>query len=217
MDTETRYHARTGALVVESLEDELLVYDERTDVAHCLTPVAALVWRTCQDGSSLAELTDVVRDSGSDEDHEQLVLLALADLAEKGLLADAPTQALVSRRDALRRMGQMGAAVAAAPLVVSAAIPSAAAAHSPVTGATPQYHRCNSSSDCIAGTVCTAGTAGQGGSSTGQTFCFPSAQTCYSSGTKPNGQNCDGAVGRNLTCCSGACAGNFCSATGAVA
>ena len=39
--------ARSEELVIEELGDELLVYDERTQRAHCLSATAARVWRAC--------------------------------------------------------------------------------------------------------------------------------------------------------------------------
>ena len=46
--------ARTEELGVEEIGDELLVYDQRSDQAHCLGSAAARVWRAC-DGTRTVE------------------------------------------------------------------------------------------------------------------------------------------------------------------
>ena len=46
--------ARSEDLIVEELGEELLVYDMKADRGHCLSPVAARVWRRC-DGRTHAK------------------------------------------------------------------------------------------------------------------------------------------------------------------
>ena len=115
-----RPRARDEGLVVQELGDESLVYDRKTEIAHCLGAVAARVWRGCdgeRDVRALASFAHVP---------EELVADALEELQLNGLLADeAPssvdTVAGVSRRDALRRIAVTGLAASSVPLIVSAA------------------------------------------------------------------------------------------------
>lgn len=120
-----RPQAREEALVVQELGDEYLVYDREADVAHCLSPVAAQIWAACDgqhDVAGLARLADA---------SEELVGEALAELRNKNLLTDEDRQPApeigVSRRHAVRRIAAAGAAMTAAPLVISAALQPASA------------------------------------------------------------------------------------------
>src|SRR4051794_36757003 len=118
---------RREGLIVESFDDELLLYDSDSARAHSLNRVAAAVW----------ELSDGVRDAkelanaaGVTEDD---VWRALSQLEERNLLdGDLPRRISgpeYSRRQAVRRMGLIGASAAfAAPLVKSIVVPTAAQA-----------------------------------------------------------------------------------------
>jgi hypothetical protein len=116
---------RREGLIVEELDGELLVYDTERDRAHSLNAVAAAVWQACdgvRDPKAIAEAAGVTDDD---------VWRALSQLDERGLLAgDLPRRMSgpeYSRRQAVRRMGLIGASAAfAAPLVKSIAIPTSA-------------------------------------------------------------------------------------------
>src|SRR3954463_10160017 len=76
--------ARSTELVVEELADELLVYDLRSDEAHCLGATAARVWRACDGENTVAALeTELGLDAAS-------VAKALEDLDRCALLQAAP-------------------------------------------------------------------------------------------------------------------------------
>jgi hypothetical protein len=118
---------RREGLIVESLEDELVVYDTERNRAHSLNGVAAAVWEACdgvRDSAALAEAVGVTEDD---------VWRALSQLEERGLLdGELPRRMSgpeYSRRQAVRRMGLIGASAAfAAPLVKSIVVPTAAQA-----------------------------------------------------------------------------------------
>jgi hypothetical protein len=111
--------ARQDGLLEETVGEELLLYDQESHTAHCLSPVAACVWRHCdgeRDMTGLAELAGV---------SEDLVAEALHELREKDLIDAEPVliQDRVpgeSRREAIGRVARYGAAATAVPLVVSA-------------------------------------------------------------------------------------------------
>jgi hypothetical protein len=48
--------ARTEGLVVQTLADEVLVYDLERHKAHCLNHAAALIWKHCDGRTSVAEM-----------------------------------------------------------------------------------------------------------------------------------------------------------------
>jgi hypothetical protein len=111
--------ARQDGLLEEAVGEELLLYDRESHTAHCLSPLAACVWRHCDGARDLAEVAVV---SGVSED---LVADALHELREKDLLDAEPelTQSAVpgeSRREAIGRVARYGAAAAAGSMIVSA-------------------------------------------------------------------------------------------------
>jgi hypothetical protein len=192
MNASSFYSARSADLVVQEHGDELLVYDERTEVAHCLSPIAALVWRTCGDRTDLNRITEAVEAEHPHVDAVTMVALAIQELQEKALLEATPGTGL-SRRQMMRRLASAGAAAASVPLVVSAtiAVPQAAAygtggLHAPCT---------NSATDCQSGFTCQSG------------HCYTTGQTCGAGGVSPPSGTCPRA-GTNPTCCSGNCQDN---------
>jgi Coenzyme PQQ synthesis protein D (PqqD) len=119
--------SRREGLIVETLEDELLVYDSERTRAHTLNPVAAAVWQACDGARDAKELANA---AGVTEDD---VWRALSQLEERDLLdGELPRRMSgpeYSRRQAVRRMGLIGASAAfAAPLVKSIVVPTAAQA-----------------------------------------------------------------------------------------
>jgi hypothetical protein len=111
--------ARRDGLLEETLGEELLLYDQNSHTAHCLSPIAACLWRHCDGERDVTELAEL---AGS---NERLVADALQELREKDLLDGEPalTQSAVpgvSRREAIGRIARAGAAAAGASLIVSA-------------------------------------------------------------------------------------------------
>lgn len=115
--------ARTEDLVVEDFSDEVLIYDQRSDQAHCLSREAAMVWRVCDGRTPVAELATAL---GLDHD---VVVRAVEELETCGLLDSAPATG-VTRREATLRMARVGGAAMAAPLIYSIAAPTPALAAS---------------------------------------------------------------------------------------
>jgi hypothetical protein len=119
MQQQSLPRARQGGLLEEAVGEELLIYDRDSHIAHCLSPVAACVWRHCdgeRDVTELARLTGV---------SENLVADALYELREKDLL-DAEPQLMqstvpgISRREMIGRGVRYGAVAAAGSMIVSA-------------------------------------------------------------------------------------------------
>jgi hypothetical protein len=115
----SRPRARQDGLLEERVGEELLLYDQETHTAHCLSPIAASVWRHCDGEHDLAELAVI---AGVSED---LIASALYELRQKELLDTEPalTQSTIpgeSRREAIVRTARYGAAAAAGSMIVSA-------------------------------------------------------------------------------------------------
>src|SRR5579863_295005 len=103
--------ARRDGLLEEPVGEELLLYDQESHTAHCLSPIAACVWRHCDGERDVAELGRLAGAS------EGLVAGALYELREKDLLVAEPelmqsTVSGESRREAIVRVARYGAAAA---------------------------------------------------------------------------------------------------------
>lgn len=141
-------HARRSRLVVRELADETLVYDVEGHRAHCLNPTAALVWGLCDGENTVPRIAEKMGERLSARVPEELVRLALDQLADRGLLAPGDARPAtanpIPRRAMVRRLGL--AAAIALPLVTSIISPTPAMAQSPCT-----------ETSCPPGTTCQAG------------------------------------------------------------
>jgi hypothetical protein len=130
---QARPLGRSEGLLTEQVDGELLVYDETDDVACRLNATAALVWRNCDGRRTVSDLLVILRAEVGDAADEDMVLIALDDLVEHGLIVSGyePRESAairLSRRRFFRRAGVAGAAAMAAPVVYSMVVPAAAAA-----------------------------------------------------------------------------------------
>lgn len=121
--------ARQDGLLEETVGEELLLYDQDSHTAHCLSPIAACVWRHCDGEHDLAGLAELAGAS------ERLVADSLQELREKDLLVAEPElmQSAIpgeSRREAIGRVARYGVAAAAGSLIVSASAATPAMASS---------------------------------------------------------------------------------------
>jgi hypothetical protein len=177
-------NARSAGLAVEDLGDEILIYDDRTDTAHCLSVTAARVWRACdgatpvvaflvQSGLSRSDLTSALN---------RLDDLSLLDR----VLRVEPARPGISRRQAVGRM----AAAAMGPLIVSVAAPTAMAIASRLPRTNCQDLSTGSSTvnDCATGTYCCSGGSGTSNccnntaSSNLNGCCATATRCCYVTG-----------------------------------
>ena len=101
------------------------IYDDRTQVAHCLSAEAAAVWTRCDGRLSLSELAQQLALA------PDVVERAVDALHDCGLLDEDPAPSRgYSRREAAVKLAKAGGAAFAAPLIYSAAVGSAASAAS---------------------------------------------------------------------------------------
>ena len=151
--------ARKDQLIVQQANDETLVYDLRSDKAHCLNLTAAAVWKSCDGKTTVA---DMVRQLGGELGgpvDEEVIWLALTQLEKFNLLDEKLTKPVtvvgMSRRELAKRLGT--AAVIALPLVISIVAPTAAHALTcPPSGGTnvPPGCPCNGGGNCLPGKAC---------------------------------------------------------------
>ncbi len=182
-------------MITERVDDELLVYDEVSQIAHCLSAAAVPVWERCNGQLSPAEIADGLG--------RPLVAVeqALDELRERALLDDGPLlEPGYSRRQAVTRIAKIGGAAFTAPLIYSVAVGSTAAA----------------ASACLAdGSVETGCTAAVGAKAADARCC---SGTCYQNGSnvkKCVATSCNlpglGCLISGASCCSGGCVLAFCT------
>jgi len=140
--------ARKDRVLVEKIGDELIVYDQAHDQAHCLNQTAMLVWELCDGQTTVLEMTVALKKKLHVPPDERLVWSALDQLDKAHLLREPFTLdrlqsanlvqkpygnqgPAVSRREMLR---MLAVASVALPLVTSITAPTPAMASSPNNG-----------------------------------------------------------------------------------
>jgi hypothetical protein len=133
--------ARSKELVVQLLDEETLVYDQKNHQAHCLGKLASLVWRHCDGQTSVQAVADRDQQQCSIPADSEVVQLALQELREADLLREPPqareSGRRCSRRQLAARLGGGAAAFLLAPLITSLTTRSALAQASPRPTTTP--------------------------------------------------------------------------------
>jgi hypothetical protein len=136
-----RPHARQKGLVVQSLEDELLVYDLERHKAHCLNQTAMRVWRLCDGQNNVAKIAERLGGESDRPAAEAVVWQALDQLSRSHLLQESvpatAEQGGMSRRTFLRKAAVIGGISIMAPVVSSmlAPLPAQAASGNPSSSA----------------------------------------------------------------------------------
>src|SRR5437763_12082096 len=105
MDPNFTPIARNEELVVQEMPGEVLVYDIRTNQAHCLNTTAAFIWKNCTGANTLRDIEQMLvtkHGTGLDAD---FVKLGVNELAERDLLAAAPPASGLDRREVIKRIG----------------------------------------------------------------------------------------------------------------
>jgi len=148
--------ARKNDLLVETIENEVLVYDLRNSRAHCLNKNAAFLWDCCDGRTSLQQLAAKLQKQLGARDCAELVTIALQDLSKADLLQQkAPSSGerpSISRRDLIRRIGIAAATI---PAVTSILVPTAQAAGSCLGFDANQQASANRGSCCCNGKTAT--------------------------------------------------------------
>ena len=139
--------ARTEGLIIEELSNEVLIYDQRTDQAHCLSSAAGTVWRACDGVTSIEQAGERL---GLDK---PTVMRALEELESVGLVDQVELSGDgMTRREATVKIAKVGAASAAlAPLIYSISAPTALAAGSQCLVCVQDCGNCHKISCCCCG------------------------------------------------------------------
>lgn len=157
--------ARSDGLLIEPVGDETVIYDTDSKQAHCLKPLAAIVFGCCDGHATVGEIASAAQRRLGDDVGEAHVVDAVAQLESLGLLQTAlvirpgggllaTNGRLVSRREMLRRVGFAGTAAAVGtPLVTTITAPNAFAASGIPNGCAG----CAGNGDCLSGHCCRSG------------------------------------------------------------
>lgn len=136
--------ARFENLVMTEAEREVLVYDQSSHHMHHLNQTSATIWRLCDGQRTVADLTLETRAELGADVTDDMVVVAVAKLADANLLDGALASELrgstQSRRSFMRKAAVAGAV--AIPTIVSTTVPSRAGA--PI---------CPSPAECSAATL----------------------------------------------------------------
>lgn len=143
--------ARIDDLVVSSVAESLMVYDRTTAHLHHLDGACATVWTLCDGVRSVASIAE---QAGLGEEETRL---AVARLADAGLLGGEVDPAIRDGGSSRRRLLRNAAAAMAVPAIVSITAPSAAMAATIMCGPNDQYIAhptdCNAFYECTFGTT----------------------------------------------------------------
>ena len=113
---------------VQQVGDETLVYDHTRHKAFCLNRTSSAIWRRCDGAHTPAEIAAAITLELAEPIAEDLVIFALDQLQQDGLLdtAPAPPIPLLSRRDLVEKLGIR--ALVLLPAVAAVLVPKAAQA-----------------------------------------------------------------------------------------
>lgn len=142
--------AREEDLLVEQVADETVVYDNRTKEAHCLSPLAAVVFAHCDGRTTVDQLATLAAERLGEPIDPPRVVDALEQLQERDLLAVPPRDGM-SRRQMVGKSAAAAGALAGASLITTIAAPSAIAANTATCGIVTCCPCCNPGGGCDAG------------------------------------------------------------------
>lgn len=122
-----QYPKRLENVHVETLGDELCLYDWDGQKMHALNPTAALVWQQCDGQSTPAEIAARLQAQVEADPAEELVRFTLNQLSQAHLLEEAETPPALDQRPLTRRelLKLAGMSLAVLPVVKSIELPTA--------------------------------------------------------------------------------------------
>ena len=128
MKRPPEYSLVRNHLLIRKVGDEVIIYDSKTQKAHCLSDIAASVWQLSEAQKSVREICVAL-----EQPDEQQVLAILSELESAGLVVnpipDIGHDNKLSRRELVKKAG-VGIALAA-PFLTSIIVPPPASAVTP--------------------------------------------------------------------------------------
>lgn len=127
--------ARQKDIVVQELNEDILVYELKTDKVFCLNATSAAIWQFCNGKNDLAEIVAQFQKQTNQLIPIELVEIALENLNKENLLENYQSKTdKTSRREMIRKVGL--ATTVALPIITSIIAPSAIHAASCPAGET---------------------------------------------------------------------------------
>jgi hypothetical protein len=118
--------ARKTRLVVQSLPDELLIYDLDRHQAYCLNRTATIVWQSCDGRRTVEEVAQVLEKEIGCPVSKRLIWFTLEQLERSRLLEERVELPVFKERMTRRELTRkLGFAVALIPLITSIVAPTA--------------------------------------------------------------------------------------------
>lgn len=124
--------SRKKNIVVQTLENEMLIYDLNVNKAYCLNETSQLIWQLCDGVNSVSSISQSLSKQLKGRIPEELVWLALEQFKKNDLLDKNEEIEIdfggLNRREVVRKIGF--ASMVALPLISSIVAPTAAQAAS---------------------------------------------------------------------------------------
>lgn len=173
-------------IVVQEMDNEILIYDLKTNKAFCLNETSAMIYNLCDGKKSIAEISQHLKQKLNQPITEDLIWLALDSFKKDNLLEQSEQFEInfngLSRRQVVKKIGL--ASMVMLPIISSIIAPTAAHGAS----LAPLFAACTSPTDC-ASNFCTQGPP---------RCCVPGTQ-----GIRGANVCCDGTTANcNPQCCS---------------
>jgi hypothetical protein len=148
---------RKAGLIIKEADDEILIYDQESNRAHCLNTTASQVWKLCDGEMTIADACASLSDQLSTPIDESVVWYAINQFSRDNLIEAETALPVVlsngmSRRQMVRTLGL--AAVITLPLVTTMVAPTPAQAATLL----PPGSACCTGAQCTS-TICTGAVA----------------------------------------------------------
>ena len=208
--SETTSLVRKNDIVIQELDDELLIYDLKTNKALSLNETAALVWQLSTGDKTISDIAKIATQKLNIAFSEELVWLALGQLKKENLLENGLDITISyggkTRREVIKQVGL--ASLVALPIISSIIAPTAVLAQSTCGGSA------TSGCACIPlGCSCVVGGLANSSNCASQCCNFVTASqpgTCVLMGNIALGNTCV----RSCQCTTSCCGGGICATTG---
>ncbi len=131
--------ARQRDILVQESNDEVLVYDLKTNKALCLNEISAMIWQLCNGKNDIAAITKQFQSQSNQQIPVEFIEVALEQLNREKLIENYQPRTLTnkkSRREMIRKIGL--ATAVALPIITSIVAPKAINAQSDCVGPTTQ-------------------------------------------------------------------------------
>jgi hypothetical protein len=182
-----RPKTRNENIVVQAIENEILIYDLKTNKAYCLNETSALIYQLCDGKNSVADISLKLSQKLNQPITEDVIWLALDSFKKDNLLEEGEQFAInfngLTRRQVVKKVGLSSLLVL--PVIASVVAPAAAATAS----LAPLFASCTNPGQCQSGNC---GTATSRCCVTGTTLGLIGANFC-----------CADPPSCNQVCCSG--------------